>query len=131
MFQAPAVKSLPRIGRRSGGGDMSGLNTEASGPGLFGRDYPSSSGGVDGAILEMWQQQQQDSNPSINPTGGGGGLQLDPVSLMSGGTSSRSSSSLIAPNQMLNKALLWRKLFGEGGGGNLYDDLDNFYRSKS
>jgi len=111
---------------------MSGLNNEASGPGLYGRDYPSSSG-VDGAILEMWQQQQQDSNPSINPTGGGGGgLQLDPVNMLSGGTSSRSSSSLLAPNQMLSKALLWRKLFGEGsGGGNLYDDLDNFYRSKS
>lgn len=103
---------------------MSSLNTDASGPGLFGRDF-SSSGGVDGAILEMWQQQQQqDSNPS-------GGVQLDPVSLMSGGTSSRSASSLSAPNQMLSKALLWRKLFGEGGGGNLYDDLDNFYRSKS
>ncbi|CAL8102924.1 unnamed protein product [Orchesella dallaii] len=132
---APAVKSLPRIGRRS---DDGGSDTSFTSNGGGGQNLLSLSRSLEAfppGILEMW------NNPLDSLGGNVGPLNRSPYNFMSS-SSGAGQPSLIPPNQasspssssavaQLEKSVLWRKLLGDI---NNYDDaalLENLYHSKS
>ncbi|ODN03581.1 hypothetical protein Ocin01_03086, partial [Orchesella cincta] len=132
---APAVKSLPRIGRRSDDGGISDTSFPSNGAG--GQNLLSLSKSLESyppGILELWN-----NNPSDSFGGNVGSLNRSPLyNLMS--SSGVGPSSLIPPIPVsspsssatqLEKSVLWRKLMGDI---NNYDEaalLENLYHSKS
>lgn len=114
-MQTPAVKSLPRIGRRSEDGGLEAPGASSASSGVLSRSLDFPSGAPD-----MWG----------NSRGGGS----EPLGGMLG-SPGRMSPSLIAPlisagGGQLDKSLFWRRILGDLDN---YEEalLENLYRSKS